>query len=603
MSKLILLLLGLISILTLSLNSALAQCRKDPREVQSKDETGREVVLKFSSYVCELRGSGQETYIDVEFYRLGNPVASMVASGDDLNSLGVFGPFDVQSDNVLTKLKYMVDNFSERFEYSDSNSVAGIALRSGIFTNSSYDYNGNFYFRPKKFKGVGIVDYLIGSDPETEGDTVYPATDDINQLNQRVIPKNMSVFYVKSDNDDEKLQAVFWRYGTLQDVIKYPENITSWNLAARANKGLDPSLFVPEERFPWKDSYHKFLGLLLTLAGGQELPKGYLILSGKFTAERCTQPSWEFHMDSPEISLEAMLVRNRSNRAIRLDALIGNESGEARLRPADAPLSPSVPGAASISVGAEIPPGHSLLVPTRILLKSYELYPQGGVPTIDASMKGAEVYRRLISKGISARPDVYGRPVVQDFAFGPQLNVSGITVDGNAIRLSPNSTNLMDFSFASGRGSCPHLASWDERGMRWLEYGKVLHPADEQAHESVQSVVLPGFVSRFRLEEREPEVTTLDRAELVLTLSDGEQVTAQPTGVDGRSMFPSHLFWDEAQNFTFALPQGVSPGDVTQSRLVLTGYYQRYSSLPIFSHDKGAAYLQAASPSESIPSH
>ena len=274
-------------------------------------------------------------------------------------------------------------------------------------------------------------------------------------------------------------------------------------------------------------------------------------------------------MDSPEISLETMLVRNESNRTFRLDALLGDGFGEARLRPAETPLPRLTLGASPIRVGSVIPPGHSLLVPTRILLKS-RYFP----PTEDAAIKGAEVYRRFISRGISARPDVYGRPVAPDFAFGPQLNISGIAVDGYTIALSSNSTNLMDVSFAWGRGSCPYLASWDDRRMRWLQYGKVLHPAEGQGHESVQSIVLPGFISRFRLEEREPEVTTLDSTKLFLTTLEGwYQVRAQLIDTDWRRMFPFHLFWNETQEFAFALPRGVSPDDVTQSRLVLTGYY------------------------------
>jgi hypothetical protein len=595
MSKPILLLLALVSIITISFNSALAQCRKDPRQVQSKDESGREVVLKFSSYVCGLRGNGRESTVGVEFYRLGNPVASVFAFGNDSNLLRIFGPYEIQNNEIFSQFKRLVSQFSDRPE---DNNTDHTHLHSSVYLNDHYEYNDYVYFDFKKANVTGIVDYLVGSDPDTEGDTVYPAIDDVHQLDQRILPHNMSVFYVKSDNDAKDVQAVFWRYGTLQDVIKYPANVTAWNLAARANEGLDPSLFVPDEKFPWKERYHKFLGLLLTLTRGQELPEGYLILSGKFTKERCTQPSWEFHMDSPEISLETMLIRNDSNRTFRLDALVGDQFGEARLRKAETPLPRSTLGASPIRVGSVIPPGHSLLVPTRILLKS-RYFP----PTEDAAIKGAEVYRRLISRGISARPDVYGRPVAPDFAFGPQLNISGITVDGYKISLSSNSTNLMDVSFAWGRGSCPYLASWDERRMRWLQYGKVLHPAEGQGHESVQSIVLPGFISRFRLEEREPEVTTLDRTELFLTLRDGSQVTAQPINTDWRSMFPSHLFWNETQEFAFALPRGVSPDDVTQSRLVLTGYYQRYSSLPNFSRGDGAAYLRAALPSEPKPSH
>ena len=594
MCKPLLLLLSVICVLPLSVNSVWAQCRKDPREVHFNDESGRDVVVKLSVYVCPLRESDQEAHIGVEFYRIGNQAASMIVSGGGYpNLLDIFGPFRMQETSVLDKFRYLVEHFSSS-KYVDN---AYMHINSGILRGAKYEFNNSFYFHSGNVSPeVGIVDYFVGSDPEAEWGAVYPAIKDIRQLDQHTIPANMSVFYEKAEKDENEVRAVYWRYGTLQDVIDYPDNITAWNLAARANKGLDPSEFVQEDKFPWKEDYHKLLGLLLTLTEGRELPKGYLILSGRFSKERCGEPTWEFHIDSPAIALEVMLVRNTSNRTIRLDRLVGSEFGEARLRLADEPSPPSITGASSISVGSLILPGHSLLIPTRILLELRYM-----PPTNEASITGAEVYERLISKGISARPDVYARPIAPDFAFGPQLDISGITVDGNEIKFSANSTNIMDVSFAWGLGSCPYLASWDEQRKQWLEYGKVLHPADGQRRESAQSVVLPGFVSRFRLEEREPEVTTLDRAELFLTLRDGKQVAARPTDAHGRDMSPFHVFWDEAQEFAFALPQGVSAGDITQSRLVLTGYYQRYSSLPNFSLGKGAAYLRAAFPSK--PSH
>jgi hypothetical protein len=228
----------------------------------------------------DFRKNWREGNIGVEFYRLGNPVASVFGSGKDANLLSIFGPYEIQNNEILSQFKHLISQFSDRPEIND---IDHTHLHSSVYLDDHYEYNNDVYFDFRKMNVTGIVDYLVGSDPETEGDTVYPAIDDVHQLDQRILPHNTSVFYIKSDTDAKEVQAVFWRYGNLQDVIKYPANVTAWNLTARVNQGLDPSLFVPEEKFPWKERYHKFLGLLLTLTRGQELPEGYLILSGKFT--------------------------------------------------------------------------------------------------------------------------------------------------------------------------------------------------------------------------------------------------------------------------------------------------------------------------------
>jgi hypothetical protein len=108
----------------------------------------------------------------------------------------------------------------------------------------------------------------------------------------------------------------------------------------------------------------------------------------------------------------------------------------------------------------------------------------------------------------------------------------------------------------------------------------VLHDASDNSHEEAQTIVLPGFVSRFRLEEREPEVATIDSVELTLSLkSSGTMIlephTTGPVGI-GRQV----LFWGESRECEFQLPPNASPTDVVQSKLILTGYYERYSNLP-----------------------
>jgi hypothetical protein len=240
-----------------------------------------------------------------------------------------------------------------------------------------------------------------------------------------------------------------------------------------------------------------------------------------------------------------------------------------------------------ISLGVTIPPGRALAIPTRIVLKSVD-------PRNAAAEGQAETYRRLRSKGIVTRANVFAAPEWNNYVFGPELKVAGLVVDGNAIKFGEKSQNFMDIAFSGGAGSCPYLLSWDNERQEWTEHGKVLHEANDAGREQTQTIVLPGFAWRFRLEEREPEVATIDDAEIALRLEDGRSITLKPDAADSAEAGGQLLFWGDAQELEFSLPSGVAPADVVESKLSLTGYYERYSHLPNSVYRGGGAFISDA---------
>ena len=192
------------------------------------------------------------------------------------------------------------------------------------------------------------------------------------------------------------------------------------------------------------------------------------------------------------------------------------------------------------------------------------------------------------------RANVFALPERNNYVFGPELKVAGLVIDGNAIKFGEKSQNFMDIAFSGGMGSCPHLLSWDNERRDWTEHGKVLHEANDASREQTQTIVLPGFVSRFRLEEREPEVATIDDAEIAFSLKNGSSITLKPDTAPSRKAGRQLLFWGDAQELEFSLPNGVAPADVVESKLSLTGYYERYSSLPNADRGGGAFISDAA---------
>jgi hypothetical protein len=207
------------------------------------------------------------------------------------------------------------------------------------------------------------------------------------------------------------------------------------------------------------------------------------------------------------------------------------------------------------------------------------------------------------SKGIVTRPDVFALPERNNYVVGPELKVAGLVTDGNVLKFGEKSQNFMDIAFSGGTGSCPHLLSWDRERRDWTERGKVLHEANDASREQTQTIVLPGFVSRFRLEEREPEVATIDDAKIAFSLTNGSSITLKPntapSGKAGRQL----LFWGDAQELEFSLPNRVASADIVESKLSLTGYYERYSSLPNADRGGGAFISDGLSSTAVNPLH
>jgi hypothetical protein len=554
------------SIVTILASDATAGCRQDPREVRLG-----EAVAKFKAYNCD---SG----VKVEFYQFSNQAAATLASGRTRGSiLKTIGKPEFIRNGVFNKFKYMFDKFgSMETTKLGNNENMGVDMGGLAATVNDQSYI---------LESEGTV---TTSSVDLAGMDTYPAIE-ILDLNKQTIPDNISVYYscVGDCKDPKDRRAVFWRYATLEDITNFKKNATLLSQAARANKGVP----LWNETAGAVDT-SKLIGMLRYLAGSAGLPEKFLILSGAYSTPCGSEPpSWNFNIATPTILLEAAVIRNDKTRPLRVDSVMAQEVAGDSLRVSDdaVPVDPR-----PIGLGVTIPPGNALAIPTRIVLKSAD--------SGNAAAEGpAETYRRLRSKGIATRANVFAVPERNNYVFGPELKVAGLVIDGSAIKFSEKSQNFIDIAFSDGGGSCPYLLSWDNERADWTELGKVLHEANDISREETQTITLPGFVSRFRLEEREPEVATIDDAEIALRLEDGRSITLKPDTASSVKAGRQLLFWGDAQELEFSLPSGVAPADVVESKLSLTGYYERYSSLP--NADRGGFISDAAFSTAVNPPH
>jgi hypothetical protein len=103
-----------------------------------------------------------------------------------------------------------------------------------------------------------------------------------------------------------------------------------------------------------------------------------------------------------------------------------------------------------------------------------------------------------------------------------------------------------------------------------------LHQAPNREQQYTEGRVFPGFKSRFRIEEREPEIAFIDQMELVVLLTDSKTIQLQPDHpkLAARDGDYVRLLWGDKIEVEFALPDGVAEDDVKETHLRVTGYYQ-----------------------------
>jgi hypothetical protein len=183
--------------------------------------------------------------------------------------------------------------------------------------------------------------------------------------------------------------------------------------------------------------------------------------------------------------------------------------------------------------------------------------------------------------GFTGDKEAFGPPKSNDYAFGPEISVSGLVVNNKVVELAKHDDNFVDVTLGDGFGSCPYLLVWDETDREWINQGKVLDAGKGKAGEYSETKTFAGFRAHFRIEEREPEIAYVDHAELVVSLRNGETLALKPDNAKlaARDGDYARLYWGDGIEFSFALPEEVVAEDIVESRLTLTGYYERYSNL------------------------
>jgi hypothetical protein len=547
-------------------SAAHAGCREDPRSVNF----GQGNVIRLKSYLCAPDDNPNNYQIKVEFFQFSDNAMSLVmAKGSSKFLKKTIGSPKLVENEVAKTYADLLKRFGILRAPTGPNVQTSFHVGAGA--QSPLDVDMQDALVPKSLRV--LTDAWNRELP-------YPAYDEIISLRQKQIPAGMNVYYsvqcanglTKPTSDecesfDKGTVAMnLWRGMNSTDVKSFAKNLAAYNRLVGSESVLTDLVKKVSNEFE-----------LLNYVAGGNWPDDLAILKGASSQDGCIgSADWLFNYVMRDILTDVVLIENVSPRSITIGGLIGARSAGTALRVASTSTASSEE--LLCAMNEKIAPGQKLLLPLKI---SFVAVP-GIIPgnQFDYPKTARKLYDELGTSGYTGNA-AFRAPELKDYVYGPEIDLSGVLVDGKGTALRPEGTNELNLTISSGSGSCPYLLSWDEEERSWADHGKVLHKGKGKELEYSETGKFEGLKTRFRIEEREPEVAYIDQAELVISLRDGETLTLKPdnTKLIVRDGDYAKLYWGDGIEFSFALPQTVDEEEVVESRLTVTGYYERYSSL------------------------
>ena len=529
------------------------QCVASFREIKFPDGSAR-----VKNYVCKTEGSAQPE-IRVEFDRLSEAAAGSLVQGAPYPDMErAFGNVRLINNAVTAETKKIFDQFGIKMvsdHYCYSFQVSTAKGGEGHETSGACGEQRTFWSLSR-----GSIDMPVVSDLKR-----YQTSDRW--------PEGYNFVYSDCSSKLDPIGCTtIWRGARSSDAANYLSDMNAYDRLL----GLDYELTSEMEEIYGQNL--KYFGLVNYLAG-DNWPDDFVVISGQF--EGCTEIN--FTLDPRALILDVAFIENVSNNAVSIDGLLGSETGSAQLRKAVAGTgSPS--GEIAVEAG-QLQPGETIAVPLAITFIAEGFGDQAESEKVFKRIwatKPGTVFQstgsvRKVREGFSP-PKIF-KPAT--YAFGPELRLSGLVIDGKRIVFDQASRNFMQLASFAEEGSCPYLYSWDDDQTTWVHHGKVIHEANGKDKEMTETRTFRGFRSKFRLAEEELEVSYIDHVKLEVELNNGTGMSLKPdfaAMAEQDARYATIKAGDRIE-FSFALPPTIKAEDVKQSTLAVTGYYRRYSDL------------------------
>jgi hypothetical protein len=544
-----------------------ADCLRDDRAIAFQDGSSR-----IRSYACKTDNT-EAPQLRVEFHRLSETSAGNLLLGVQSPTLDpILGQPKILQNEVGVEAKKLFDQFAFR------QTISGCLATLVETPKGGTDYkaaDSSCQERPLVFFNV----------PQSNGPSMMPLPDDNIFIKTKTSwPPNYRFYYL-SQCDDPISCTVLWRATNPRDLDQFRSN---WHRQNKLDKidDSDPSLAAAQL------TIEKYFGLARYLMrdGWRD---DFLIITGLYAG--CG--GFNFNIHPRKMILDVATIENISSSRVQLNGILLTEGAGGLRRAND--LSPSDKMPKTVEYSVELAPREKALVPLRIswpaassldsffgdsalASRQYAIIQRSPQGTIFNVKEDGNIQLRKIreSFGLPSRPNM------DEYIYGPALEVTGVIANGKTVSLTERSRNFLSLTVSSEEGSCPFLYAWNPDTKDWTWYGKVIHRAKFKQREMTQQIVLTRFATRFRLSEQELELSHIDYVALTVEIQGGDRHTLKPTMAALSEIDENYVRIPAgtAIEVEFELPADLKDAVVERSTLSIRGYYEPYSHLNIGSN-------------------
>lgn len=404
---------------------------------------------------------------------------------------------------------------------------------------------------------------------------------------------------------DAMHNAVIWRYMRPGDLANFYEDQVLFQsklhlAAGKQDRTVPASIYYDQASFRASAEFGipRYVEAMKYF-GRAEFPPDLGVVFGGIQ-----HGSWESYFFPRHVMLELNIVKNTSDVPVEIRQFGLVRGLDVQIRRLHESARPE--GTPSVVARDDdqtwlLEPGKWLLIPVRITLE-YD----GSVERALSKQAAGEIYKSIAANDADtlfeynsyenwfdllwSEPLMRKRggsfsaphaPNIAPYVHDAELRLAYIETSRG--RLWPDGFEPASLSFTvrTAGFQCPFLEAWNAETRQFDTLGRILVSANndyEGRHETVD-LLRPTF--RFRISERELEVSYIDQVALEATTKNGRTLWLEPDGdtLKREDGVAEVLHQGEAVDFTFALPSNVSEGEIVRTSLHVRGRYDRYGKL------------------------
>jgi hypothetical protein len=194
-------------------------------------------------------------------------------------------------------------------------------------------------------------------------------------------------------------------------------------------------------------------------------------------------------------------------------------------------------------------------------------------PRLDQITSTVELPNEFITSTKDIKSLINGIP--KRLAVGSVLNINSLTVNGKKIKIDPP-LNEPQFSLSAyfAYGSCPYLLVFDSEKQIWKELGTVLSGLDSANLQQTKLYQLGNKPIKFKIQERDPEITYLDSLSLIYKDSQTNELKEVFYTADKLEKI-DHEYFELHQGEFLEIDLGkILPSTASDIKLKINGYYE-----------------------------